>query len=736
LAIQRRIRRFFQRTLPVLSVLVLLFASLYLASDATRAVSGLSDYYEWVFGLTSVALLVLALAIGQQIVQLVRRLRAEAPGSRLTLRMVALFVALAVPPASIVYGFSARFLNNSIDSWFDVEVESGLDDALEITRSFLEFQQLSAQSQARQLAQRLADSSNARLRSELRDMLDETRAEELTVITRSGQVLATAARGLASLQPDLPPSFRLATAARSGSYVYVEPVVEGVMQIRVLSVLPEDRLGQNERILQAIYPVQQGFDEQADNVERQKDRYQHLAYLRPQLKRSFVLILSLVLMLSVLIAVLLAFSTARRLVTPISRLSEATRAIADGDYGRRLPVPGRDELGFLVSSFNTMTAEIDKASEAANASRVEAEQRRDYLEAVLGRLSSGVLSIDAGGHLLTANAAASQVLDVPLGEHLGENIDCLVDRWPFLLPLVQILADHRNDQGDWRHELTLEHHGVQQVLTCRGAPLPVTTGARAGQVLVFDDMTDLVRAQREAAWGEVARRLAHEVRNPLTPIQLAAERLRHKYLGQMEDDDAQVLDRATATIVSQVEALKTMVSAFSEYARAPTLQLEPSCLSELVDQVLELYQQSDQRLRVTTHWMNAEPLVFADRGRIRQLLHNLVKNAQEAVDGRPLELTVHNKLEWRDGQGWLRLTLADNGPGLPADILNKLFEPYATTKARGTGIGLAIVKKIAEEHGGDIHARNDESGGAVFVLRLPVDAAQVQESSPPDQRVG
>jgi nitrogen fixation/metabolism regulation signal transduction histidine kinase len=723
-SLSQRIRRFLQRTLPALSALVLLFAALYLASNTTGSGSEFGDYYLWVFALTSVALLVLIGAIGMRLYRLVVQLRQRAPGSRLTLRMVLLFVALAVPPASIVYWFSLDFLNRSIDSWFTVDVELALNDALEIGQGVLDLQKITAQGQVRQQARRLADRSDARIRSELRGMLGETRAAELAVFSADGRVIAAASPGLTSLGPDRPRDFQLVRAARSGSYLAAEPFGDDSMEIRVLIVLPEDRVGQDSRILQAIYPVTRGFDEQAVNVRQQLDGYRRLAYLRSQLKRSFVLVLSLVLLLSVLLAVLMAFITARRVVRPISRLAEATQAIAGGDYQRRLTVETRDDLGFLVASFNTMTEEIGRASEIANQSRQEVEQRRDYLAAVLARLSSGVLSFDPDGRLLTANHAASQILGVDLVQFLDQPFIKVAQLVPRIEPLAQLINNPLlSEKGDWREELVLETGAEQQELMCRGAQLPLAGNVPAGQVLVFDDMTDLVRAQRAAAWGEVARRLAHEVKNPLTPIQLAAERLRRKFLPTMADSDAEVMDRSTRTIANQVEALKTMVDAFSDYARAPTLQLVPSQLSSLVEEVLELYRQSGQVVEVETQWMIDEPKVLADRGRIRQLLHNLVKNASEAVEGRALKLRLATGIQETGNHSWLCLQMQDNGPGLPREIINQLFEPYATTKVRGTGIGLAIVKKIAEEHGGNIQASDGQGGGAEFILRLPVDTA-------------
>jgi nitrogen fixation/metabolism regulation signal transduction histidine kinase len=633
-------------------------------------------------------------------------------------------VVLAVPPASIVYWFSLDFLNRSIDSWFDPEVELALNNALQIGQGVLDFQKITAQGQARQQARRLADRSDARIRTELRGMLGETRALELAVFSADGRVIASASPGLTSLEPDRPRDFQLVRAAQSDSYLAAETLPDESMQIRVLVVLPEDRNRQESRILQAIYPVTRGFDEQAFIVQQQLDRYNRLAYLRSQLKLSFVLVLSLVLLLSVLLAVLMAFITARRVVRPIGRLAEATQAIAGGDYQRRLTVETGDDLGFLVASFNTMTEEIAQASEIAIQSRQEVEQRRDYLAAVLARLSSGVLSFDADGRLQTANHAATQILGINLDQFLDQPFNEVAVSSPRVEPLARLI-DERLDaqQADWRCELVLETGSEPQVLMCRGAHLPLSGNMAAGKVLVFDDMTDLVRAQRAAAWGEVARRLAHEVKNPLTPIQLAAERLRHKYLPTMDEGDADVMDRSTRTIANQVEALKTMVDAFSDYARAPTLQLVPTQLSGLVEEVLDLYRHSGQVVEVETDWLEDEPKVLADRGRITQLLHNLVKNAGEAVEPEPLKLRLSTETQVRSKQHWLCLRMQDNGPGLPKKIMNQLFEPYATTKARGTGIGLAIVNKIAEEHGGSIQAGNNKDGGAEFVLRLPVDTA-------------
>ncbi|MEM9530815.1 MAG: ATP-binding protein [Pseudomonadota bacterium] len=722
---RRPLARFFQRTLPIAAALALMFTALYLAGDATRGLGRWSQYYQWVFPIAGLGLLVLAGAVFWRLVSLIRRRRAGRPGARLTQRMVLMFVALAVPPALIVYWFSVDFLNRSIDRWFDVDVATALEDAQEIGRRFLELQKSEKSSLAERLAQRLADRPNEDLAAVLRDMVAESDALEISVLGTGGQLIRTSSRELDRFTADMPSDLQLLQARQRGSFVDHEPgMAEGdVLQVRALHTIPDRGLGP-ERLLQGIWAVPHGFDAQASNVEVQFQRYETLSYQRIWLKRSFVLILSLVLTLSVLLAMLLAFNTARRLVQPVSNLAEATRSIAGGDYERRLEVPGNDELGFLVESFNLMTEEIARTSDEASQARLEAEARRDYLETVLGSLTSGVMTLDGDGRVRAANHAAREILGVDESSLTDRTLADVSAEHSWLAPLAEAVRRNGRSSHRWREEITLESSGNELVLTCRGAQLAAGNAA-SGMVLVFEDMTDLARAQREAAWGEVARRLAHEVKNPLTPIQLSAERLRHKYLNAMPESDAAVLDRATRTIVTQVEALKTMVNAFSDYARAPTLQLEPLKVSEMVEEMVDFYQQGDRRLTLECEWMVDEPRVFADRLRLRQLLHNLIKNAQEARVEGDLELRAASHLEWQQGSATLCLSMRDNGPGLPEALKDNLFEPYATSKDRGTGIGLAIVKKIAEEHGGDISARNASTGGAVFELRLPVEAAEL-----------
>ncbi|MFP5344831.1 MAG: sensor histidine kinase, partial [Gammaproteobacteria bacterium] len=383
----------------------------------------------------------------------------------------------------------------------------------------------------------------------------------------------------------------------------------------------------------------------------------------------------------------------------------------------RLPLQSRDELGFLVMSFNDMTQKIAQARDALNQSQQRAEGQRAYLQALLQHLSSGVLTLDHQQHLRTANAAAGELLGVALDDHAGTPLDAIAERHPQLGAFVATLRHHlAAPAGEWREEVILEGPGARKILLCRGTALPATESG-GDYLIVFDDITALIQAQRDAAWGEVARRLAHEFKNPLTPIQLSAERLRHKYLKTLDAAEGKLLDRLTHTIVQQVEVMKDMVNAFADYARNPPLQTRPLDLNRLINEVLDLYR--GQRAQFQARLETGLPPVEADAGRLRQLLHNLIKNALEAAPDSRARIT----LETHSLPGFVELSVRDHGPGIPKEIMAQLFEPYVTTKPRGTGLGLAIVKKIAEEHSGSLSAENPQDGGARLVLRLPVSAA-------------
>lgn len=700
-----------RRVLPLLAVTALLAASLMLAEDAAGGAVGLAARYRWVLGAALLALVVLAVAIGQRLWRLRADVRRGVPGARLRRRLLRLLLLLALPSSVLVHGFALRFMDATVDTWFNVSMEEALEDALEIGRIAVADRLQRAEDGTLQLAARLAAGADAD--QALDAALDALDATQLALLDGAGRVLASTSSDPAFLEPPVPDGALLLRLARDGRYAQAEPFGE-VLALRV--VVPVGDAGFGRTLLQGLFPLPPRLATLTRGVEQASLDFQRLKFLRASLKLTFALILSFVLLLSLLVVVLAAFGLARRLVAPIGRLDAATRALAAGRYDAPLPEGSDDELGSLVRSFAHMTRELERADSRARHGAREIERQRAWLEALLARLSAGVLGLDREGVLRVANPAADAILGTPLGAWLGRDLAALRHQHPHLAGLLDPLARNlRDGVQEWREEMVLGSGEGARVLMLRGAALP----EQAGFVAVFDDLTVLDRAQRDAAWGEVARRLAHEVRNPLTPIQLAAERLRRRFLGRLPDDEGELLDRATRTIVSQVEALKTMVNAFADFARAPPAALVPIALNALVAEVLDLYE-NDQRLALVRDLAEGEPRVRGDPVRLRQALHNLVKNALEAAGSGRATLRVATRATADAGGSWVELEVADNGPGLPPDFDERWFEPYTSSKPRGTGLGLAVVKKIIEEHGGRISAANLPAGGATFVLRLPL----------------
>lgn len=709
-----------RRVLPAAAVLALLGCALLIAGDAAGDSSRLGSLHPWMLAFASLALVVLIIVILQRLVRLVRDVRHEVPGARLTRRLLAMLMLLAVPPVVVVYGFSLNFLNATIDAWFNVRLEQSLDDALEIGRLYLDERLRSSEQASATLAAELVDVPNADAQARLDEAIDSLAATQLTLFGDNATVIATASSDPRFLNPAYPDAPTLMRLSGGGRYASAEPLGDQ-LALRVLVGVGSSGSG-NARLLQTLFPLPERLRPLTQRVEAATFDFQRLKFLRGSLKLTFTLVLTFVLLLSVLFALLTAFGVARRLVAPVGRLAAATRAVGAGRYDTPLPVASRDELGFLLNSFNQMQRELERTSARAQRSTQETEAQRAYLKAVLEHLSAGVLGVDRDGVLRTANRAADGILGLPMSRQLGHPLAAVRRDHPSLAPLIDPLLTHlRENAREWREEVVIERDNERRVLLLHGTELVAGGADDAGYVVVFDDLTLLNRAQRDAAWAEVARRLAHEVKNPLTPIQLAAERLRRRFIGRLPADDTEVLDRATRTIVSQVEALKTMVNSFGDYARPPQLSTRPLALHALVGEVLDLYE-NDQRLQLTRRFAREELLVRADAGRLRQLLHNLLKNALEAI-GETAKPRVEVATERFDegGRAFVELSVADNGPGLPEGFDERWYEPYTSSKERGTGLGLAVVKKIVEEHGGSIRAENRDGGGACFRLRFPLD---------------
>jgi nitrogen fixation/metabolism regulation signal transduction histidine kinase len=707
--------------LVALTVLALAVAGLYLASDATVGRARLGPYYPALLTLAGVLATGLGLVIALQLLRLWRALRARAPGARLNGRLFMLFAALSLPPALLVFGFALNFLFGAVDSRFAAPVAAALDDALEVGRLYLEERREGAERAVGELAQTLARTDRSIWLYEMDQAIEALGALQLAAFAADGAVLASSSADPDWLRPETPPeSLRLRLAARD--------VVGAVEQagdqlvLRALARIDGLSIGitGGADLLQAVFPVPARYAPLAGRIEAAAAEHQQLEFLRDALKLSMAIILGLVLLLVVLASLLLALRASRRLVMPVARLADATAAVARGEFGRSLPPPdGDDELGDLILAFNDMTGQLAAAQASVRDNQALIEAQRAYLDAVLARISSAVIGLDRDGLVRLVNPAAERLLALGAATAVGRTLDALVHERADLAPVAQRVGERaRAGAGAWSEEVRLEGGEGAQVLLLRGSPLLEPDGGR-GHLVVFDDATVLNRAQREAAWAEVARRLAHEIKNPLTPIQLAAERLRRRYLGRLPPDDADVLERATGTIVTQVESLKSLVNAFADYARPAPVRRVRIGLNALVADVLELYGQ-DPRLHLERRLADAEVLVRADPDRLRQVLHNLIKNAIEAMAGAGgMRLTVATASLQRDGAPMAVIEVRDHGPGLPAGFDLAAVEPYRSDKPRGSGLGLVIVQRIVEEHGGRLEAENAPGGGARFRLWLP-----------------
>ena len=712
------VKRWRYGAVAVVVLLAVLLAALHMISSAVQDSESLSLWFVPLLLVTVTGLVILALLVAYNLYRLAREYRSEVAGSRLTGRMVVLFTLLSLAPVTVVYYYSLQFLLRGIDTWFDVSIESAMEDALQLGRASLDLHKRELLRRTERLIYELEDSSTPALALSVGELRIETDATELALIDKAGNVLASSNIDPGMLVPDLPESAIIQQGQSGKNYVGMAPVgTAGHLHVRCLV---SDPLGRGF-MLQALYPVSETISGLSVRVQDAYVTFRERIYLRDSIKFSFSLALSLVLLVSLFAAVWAAFFTARRMVAPIANIAAGTRAVAEGDYDKQLPVPkAHDELSFLVASFNAMTRRVAQARNAADSSRRELQTQHAYLETVLGGLSTGVMALDDLGQIQTANRAANQILRVSADDYLGQYLGVMAEISAPLLPFVEaVIAGLERPRRTWSQEVNLFRAEGRQVLLCRRSPLVAEDdGTARGQVLVFDDVTELVKAQRDSAWGEVARRLAHEIKNPLTPIQLSADRMRRKLLSRLVDDEAKLLDRATQTIVQQVEAMKTMVNEFSDYAKPSNIELEPIELDVYVAGVAELYR--DVSPRVCLEQGASDTYIEADPVRLRQVLHNLVKNAQEAVADRKDGLvTVRTKSVRGPDARYAQISVEDNGPGFGAEVIGRVFDPYVTTKSKGTGLGLAIVKKIVEEHGGQIAADNLSQGGARVSVRLP-----------------
>ncbi len=698
------LRRFLTGPLPVIAVFLLLVVSLVIMAEATRSSEHFERWQWWTAGFNGVLGLMLISLIVISLLRLFRQLRDGETGSRLSLRMTVMFASFTLVPTALVFGFSIWLIASGIDSWFDVGVDDTLNNAREISRSSIDMQMRQRHAQINDLldSSHTLDNPEAML-AYMHDLVARTGALEASLLDSSNTILVMQSDEL-GIVPDLPNEAQLRLLQESGMYMAQEQHPEHGSIIRIL-LRTSSSAHEQPLTLQTLYPLSEHMLRLTASVEEAAQIYQTLLGLREPLKYNLTFALSLALLLGLLFAVWAALYSAQRILSPIPALARGIKAVAEGEYSQHLPSVRSDELGQLVDAYNDMIQRLANARFVAETRRLTIQQQHTYLDAVLEHLSSGVISVD-NDNKITLNRAANTILELKLDTRTPLTLNYLRAQRPDLEPLWKLVKE---DSATLAEDQQLQLDDNRKVLHCHNALLP----NKAGRVLVFEDITDLQQAQRQAAWGEVARRMAHEIKNPLTPIRLSTERLQRTLQPHLDTADAETLERATHTIVRQVEAMKSMINEFSEYATTrftPT----PTDLKALASEVMELYLDNRPEIEIQTQWDSEPTWVMADPDRLRQLLHNLIKNAMEAQEEQEsgrivLRTTVHPATATQPGT--VTLSVQDAGPGFAPDMLNRACEPYVTTKSDGHGLGLAVAHRIVADHQGRIRLYNDAQGG-------------------------
>jgi len=704
--------------------LVLLFV-LSLAGDSGSFVE---RHVAWLFWLNLAVAALLSVVILLAAVRLVVRKRRGKFGTNLLIKLAGIFALVGVLPGVLIYTVSVQFVSRSIEVWFDARVQGALDAGIDLGRGTLDALVTDLGAKTRVAAERLGESRALPGPLAFERLREQLSAQEVALVNAGGQVLVTASRGGLAIAPERPSAAMLREARSQRVVTQIEGLDEestatavARARVKALARLPAADLafGSEDRYLLVVQPIPAAVASNALAVQSAYREYQQRALARDGLRRMYLGTLTLALILAVFGAVLLAAVLGTQLARPLLLLAEGVKHVAAGDLGAKPVSASRDEIGGLTRSFAQMTEQLGHAREQVQRGVAELESARTHLQTILDSLTAGVIVFDAERRIDTVNPGATRILKLPLSAYRGHELGEVPGLEDFADAVWQRFELHTaspeaGERDHWQDAFELPAPGSTATtratdadalsLLVRGAALP-----EDARLLVFDDISEVVSAQRQAAWSEVARRLAHEIKNPLTPIQLSAERLQHKLEAKLGGDDAGLLQRSVATIVAQVDAMKNLVNEFRDYARLPAAKLAPMDLNALVTEVLALYGEAVERGRIVAHCAAGLPPIQGDPTQLRQVLHNLVQNALDAVAERPDgRVQVSTELVRGDhgAHRAVRLVVQDNGPGFADKVLKRAFEPYVTTKSKGTGLGLAVVKKIADEHGARVRVGN------------------------------
>ena len=739
----------------VLAIGLVLF---FLLTQATGNQQLYERNYTQLFVLNVVVAVILGAVIAWVAWRLLKRLRQGRFGSRLLVKLAAVFALAGFAPGLLIYVVSYQFVSRSIESWFDVQVEGALDAGLNLGRATVEVLSNELTNKTRAAVNQLQDAPDVVAGLMLERLRDQLEVREAVLWNSNGQLLASAGDSHVQLSPDKPSATQLRSARSQRIVTWIEgledgaPPAPGKARIKSLALVPRSGLEilDGPRYLMLTQALPDTLVANALAVTNANREYQERALARQGLRRMYIGTLTLSLFLAVFGAVLLAIILGNQITRPLLLLADGVRQVAAGDLTPKAALQGRDELGGLTRSFADMTQQLSDARQAVEQSMEQVNAARENLQTILDNLTAGVIVLDQKGVIRSVNPGATRILRMPLAAWEGQRLADITGLEDFAYHVqeqfdrfVEERAEHALDH--WQESIELgppsgspeaaaQDSGMGYMtgsggkldrgtltLIARGAEMPGHTW-----LLVFDDISEIVSAQRAQAWGEVARRLAHEIKNPLTPIQLSAERLERKLSGKVADPEQAILTKSVKTIVDQVDAMKRLVNEFRDYARLPAAELHPTDLNALVTEVLQLYAGSAANIPVQAKLDERCPLVQGDGQQLRQVLHNLIQNAQDATEmaGRSgPEFAVTVRTQWNEASGRVRLAVVDWGSGFPEAILKRAFEPYVTTKAKGTGLGLAVVKKIADEHGARIDLANRTADDQVIGAQVSLSFA-------------
>ncbi len=734
---------------------------LFLLMQATNNRELYEQHYAWLFGLNVLVASALLLVLLWMAIRLAVRWRQRQFGSRLLLKLAAIFGLVGVVPGLLIYVVSYQFVSRSIESWFDVKVEGALSAGVNLASVTLETVANDMANNTRAASQQLAQVPDAAAGVVLERIREQLGATDVILWNEAGVAVASVGMSMFDLNPERPSNQQL-RSLRTG----LRPLasIEGLDEVgawgageegehayvKTLALVSDPRLMlvSKPRFLQAIIPLPSALVTNALAVQDANREYQERALARQGLQRMYIGTLTLSLFLAVFGAVLLAVLLGNHLARPLLVLAQGVRDVARGDLTPKMALQSQDELGGLTRSFALMTQQLLDARTAVDKSMAEVKAARTNLQTILDNLTSGVLVLDDRLHVLSINPGATRILRMPMAIYIGRKLEEV----PGLAGMAQLVqeqfeiflgeqgADAGRDRWQQVLELSLEHPEQQAdsgvvtqnktTLVVRGAELP-----QSRRLIVFDDISEIVSAQRSKAWAEVARRVAHEIKNPLTPIQLSAERLSIKLADKLEPPEQALLNRSVKTIVDQVAAMLRLVNEFRDYARLPAAELQPLDLNALVMELMQLYGEENAQVPVRAKLDPSAPRIAGDAQQLRQVIHNLVQNAQDATlqQAESLGVTppaVEITIQWVESSKRVRLTVSDSGAGFAAHILQRAFEPYVTTKVRGTGLGLAVVKKIADEHGARIDLANRMDNGMVQGAQVSLSFVPVSTETP------